>query len=67
MLGVTRQQRTESLRNLQSLSYSRNTPSFMDAEHLLLCSQEPASGSCHKPDESSPHTSTLFPYDPFSY
>jgi hypothetical protein len=31
----------------------------------LLSSQDLATGPYPKPDASSPHISTLFPYDPF--
>jgi hypothetical protein len=33
----------------------------MEPECSLLCSQEPATGPCPKPAESSPHPHTLFP------
>jgi len=31
----------------------------MESEGSLPCSQEPATGPCPEPDESSPHTVTL--------
>jgi len=37
----------------------------MEPEDLLPCSQEPATGSYHDSDASSPHLPTLFPCDPF--
>jgi hypothetical protein len=37
-----------------------NYPPFMEPEGLLLCSQEPTTGPCPEPDESSPHFFTLF-------
>jgi hypothetical protein len=39
----------------------------MEPEGSLLCSQEPATDTYPKPDPSSPHLPTLFPYDLFSY
>jgi len=33
----------------------------MEPKGSLLCSQEPATGSHHEPDVSSPHTPTQFP------
>jgi hypothetical protein len=33
----------------------------MEPEGLLSYSQEPATGPCPEPDESSPHLPTLFP------
>jgi hypothetical protein len=38
-------------------------PPFMKPEGSLLCSQEPAPGPYHEPDESNPHPQTRFPED----
>jgi hypothetical protein len=35
-------------------------PTFMAPEDPLSCSKEPVTDSCHEPDESSLHLSTLF-------
>jgi hypothetical protein len=37
----------------------------MEPEGSLPFSQNPAIGPCAKPDASSLHLPTLFPYDPF--
>jgi len=39
----------------------------MEQEGSLPCSQRSTSGPFPEPDASSPHPSTLFPQDPFSY
>jgi hypothetical protein len=44
-----------------SHSASQEIPTFYGPEGLLPCSQEPASGPCPKPDETTPHLPTLFP------
>jgi hypothetical protein len=36
----------------------------MEREDSLLCSQGSAAGPYPEPDASSPHPSTLFPWDP---
>jgi hypothetical protein len=38
----------------------------MEPENLSLCSQEPVTAHCSEPDESSPHSYTLFVYIHFS-
>jgi hypothetical protein len=43
----------------------KKLPAFMEAEGLLPCSQEPATGPCPESDESSPHLPTIFPQNPF--
>jgi hypothetical protein len=43
------------------LSYSRNSPPYMEPEGSLLCSQTPTIGSYPESDESNPHPPTLFP------
>jgi hypothetical protein len=48
------------LRSRQSLNYSRNSQHFMEPEASLPCSQEPATGPCREPDESSSHSSYFF-------
>jgi hypothetical protein len=40
----------------ESLSWSTNSPPFMEPELSFLCSEEPATGPCFQPDESSPHS-----------
>jgi hypothetical protein len=42
-------------------------PTFMEAEGLLLCSQERTIGPCPEPDEFSPHFHVLCISDPFQY
>jgi hypothetical protein len=37
----------------------------MEPEGSLPCSQHPAIGPYPEPDEFNPHTSTIFPKDPF--
>jgi hypothetical protein len=48
------------LRNQQAFSYLRNSQHFMEPECSLLCLQEPATGPCPEPDESSPYNPVLF-------
>jgi len=38
-------------------------PPFMEPEGSLQCSQQPTTGPCSEPDESSPDPPTLFPQD----
>jgi hypothetical protein len=47
------------------LSWSRNSLSFMEPKYLLLCSQQLATRTYHKPDEPNPYRSTLFLEVPF--
>jgi hypothetical protein len=42
------------------LSYSRNSKHFMESKGKLPYPQEPTTGLCPQPDESSPHPSFLF-------
>jgi hypothetical protein len=51
----------QSLKSLESLSWSANSSSFMEPEGSLPCSQEPATGAYPEPDESSAYPLTLFP------
>jgi hypothetical protein len=44
----------------KSLIWSRNSLPFMKPKSSLLCPQEPTTDICHEPDESSPHSPTLF-------
>jgi hypothetical protein len=44
-----------------------NLPRFMEPESSLPCSQEPATGHYPAPDESSPHTHTVYLKDPSPY
>jgi hypothetical protein len=46
---------SQELWPLQSLSYSRICQHFMKYECSLPCSQEPSTGRCPEPDESSVH------------
>jgi hypothetical protein len=48
------------LSSLYLLTYSRNSPPFMDPQSSLPSSQEPATGPYSVPDESNPHPHTLF-------
>jgi len=43
------------MKHIPSLSYSRNSPGFMEPGCLLPCSQEPCTGFYPEPDGSRPH------------
>jgi hypothetical protein len=47
-----------------SRSVSQEIPRLMEPKDSVPCSQEPATGPCPEPDESTPHPPTLF-YYPF--
>jgi hypothetical protein len=55
------------LRSHQLLSYSRISQHFMEPEGSLLCSQEPSTGPCPKPEKSSPYYPILSLEDPSYY
>jgi hypothetical protein len=44
---------------------AKKFPSFIEPEVSLPYSQEPATGPCPEPDESSPRPHTLFIFGPF--
>jgi hypothetical protein len=48
------------LRSWQSLSWTGNSPPFMEPTDSVPCSQEPSTSPCLEPDESSPYPQTLF-------
>jgi hypothetical protein len=51
------------LRNEQLLTYLINSPSFMDAEGSLPCSQEPITGTYPKPVQCGPKLHIIFIQD----
>jgi hypothetical protein len=48
------------LNSLYLLSFSRNSPSFMELDGSLLCSQEPATGPYPETVESSTYVDVLY-------
>jgi hypothetical protein len=52
---------------VNSLSWSRNSPSAMEPENSLQCSQEPATGPYAESDGSISHSHTLFLQEPLYY
>jgi hypothetical protein len=49
------------------LSQSRNSRPFTEAQGSSLCSKQPASHPCPKPDESNLHSPTIIPSDTLQY